>query len=180
MTDVQLSTQLKSLVMNEQKTKKRKVAGNFQVVLGMITQHNVLQLKKLNEAVFPITYNDKFYTEVKSAGELAKLAYFNDVVVGAVCCRYDVILDERALYIMTLGTLAAYRQFGVGTVMINHVFKLCENDQTIKILCLHVQINNETALNFYKKHGFEQKEIVHDYYRITPSDAYLLVKRIRE
>lgn len=37
-----------------------------------------------------MVYNDKFYKEIVNAGELAKLAYFNDIVVGAVCCRYDV------------------------------------------------------------------------------------------
>lgn len=28
--------------------------------------------------------------DVLEAGELAKLAYFNDIVVGAVCCRVDM------------------------------------------------------------------------------------------
>jgi hypothetical protein len=27
--------------------------------------------------------------DVLEAGELAKLAYYNDIVVGAVCCRVD-------------------------------------------------------------------------------------------
>ncbi|CAB3400052.1 unnamed protein product [Caenorhabditis bovis] len=158
----------------------RKVAGNFNVVLGIVTPHNVLQLKKLNEAVFPITYNDKFYVEVRSAGELAKLAYFNDVVVGAVCCRVDIVNGEKSLYIMTLGTLAPYRQFGIGTVLINHVFHLCVMDDQIKTVCLHVQINNDTALNFYKRNGFDIVEMVDNYYRIEPSGAYLLIPRSSE
>ena len=29
------------------------------------------------------------------AGELAKLAYFNDIVVGAVCCRVDTASTGR-------------------------------------------------------------------------------------
>ena len=55
--------------------------------------------------VFPVVYHDKFYRDVLDAGELAKLAYYNDIVVGAVCCRVDTSAEsgERKLYIMTLG-----------------------------------------------------------------------------
>ncbi|CAD6187382.1 unnamed protein product [Caenorhabditis auriculariae] len=156
----------------------RKVAGRYNVELGNITTHNVLQLKKLNEAVFPVAYNDKFYIEVTSAGDLAKIAYFNDVVVGAVCCRYETMCDEKSLYIMTLGTLAPYRRYGVGKLLLDHVFEHCEKDPSIKRICLHVQVNNTTALEFYDKHGFENKELCQNYYRLEPSEAYLLVKKI--
>ena len=41
--------------------------------LGDVTQHNLKQLKKLNQVVFPVSYNDKFYKDVLEVGELAKL-----------------------------------------------------------------------------------------------------------
>ena len=41
-------------------------------------------------------------------------AYFNDVVVGAVCCRVETEGDKHRMYIMTLGCLAPYRRLGVG------------------------------------------------------------------
>ena len=52
-----------------------------------------------------MVYHDKFYRDVLDAGDLAKLAYYNDIVVGAVCCRVDTSAEsgERKLYIMTLG-----------------------------------------------------------------------------
>ena len=59
----------------------------------------------MNAVVFPVVYHDKFYRDVLDAGDLAKLAYYNDIVVGAVCCRVDTSAEsgERKLYIMTLG-----------------------------------------------------------------------------
>uniref|UniRef100_A0A1I7XV95 glutathione transferase n=1 Tax=Heterorhabditis bacteriophora TaxID=37862 RepID=A0A1I7XV95_HETBA len=42
-----------------------------------------------------------------------------------------------------------------------------------------LKVNNETALNFYKKYGFEQKGVAEKYYkRIEPDNAYILVKHI--
>ena len=49
-------------------------------------------------------------------------AYFNDIVVGAVCCRVDTTETSpksRRLYIMTLGCLAPYRRLGIGEIYIS-------------------------------------------------------------
>ncbi|KAI2530914.1 NAA50 isoform 10, partial [Pan troglodytes] len=51
------------------------------IELGDVTPHNIKQLKRLNQVIFPVSYNDKFYKDVLEVGELAKL--------GAVCCRVD-------------------------------------------------------------------------------------------
>ena len=118
----------------------------FKIDLGDITKHNVGQLKRLNSVIFPVMYNDKFYKDVLDLGELAQFVYFNDIIVGAVCCRVEKggppqnpnnmqqpmasvgfrDKNQKKLYIMTLGCLPRYRRLGVGTVMLDHVFKLCE------------------------------------------------------
>lgn len=43
------------------------------IELGDITQHNLKQLKRLNQIVFPVSYNDRFYKDLLDAGQLAKL-----------------------------------------------------------------------------------------------------------
>ncbi len=45
--------------------------------LGDITVHNLKQLKKLNQIVFPVSYNDKFYKDILEIGPLAKLGNQN-------------------------------------------------------------------------------------------------------
>ncbi|KXJ25217.1 N-alpha-acetyltransferase 50 [Exaiptasia diaphana] len=149
--------------------------------LGDVTVHNIKQLKKLNSVVFPVTYNEKFYKDVLEGGELAKLAYYNDIVVGGVCCRVDKTEDGRRLYIMTLGCLAPYRRLGIGTLMLEHVLKICEKDGNIDNIYLHVQISNQGAIDFYKGFGFEIIETKKQYYkRIDPADAYVLQKTLKK
>ena len=44
----------------------------------------------------------------------------------------------------------------------------------------HVQVNNESAIAFYDKFGFEIVEKKENYYkRIEPADAYVLQKTFR-
>ncbi|KAI1286004.1 N-alpha-acetyltransferase 50 [Halotydeus destructor] len=155
-----------------------KVVGRIE--LGDVTPHNIKILKRLNQVVFPVSYNDKFYKDVLEAGELAKLAYYNDIVVGAVCCRVDSSENMKRLYIMTLGCLAPYRGLGIGTIMLEHVLRIANNDKFDGIF-LHVQISNETAINFYKKFDFEIIETKEHYYkRIEPADAHVLQKTLRK
>jgi hypothetical protein len=63
------------------------------------------QIKRLNETVFPVTYNDRFYKEIVDRSDYSKIAFFNDCVVGAVSCRLEIKDNEKKLYIMTLGKL---------------------------------------------------------------------------
>jgi Acetyltransferases len=149
--------------------------------LGDITQHNIKLLKKVNAVVFPVVYHAKFYTDVLEAGELAKLAFYNDIVVGAVCCRIDIepATGLRKLYIMTLGCLAPYRRLGIGTAMLKHVMDYVERDGQFDGVFLHVQINNESAIQFYRKFGFDIVGTKEQYYsRIEPADAHVLEKRL--
>jgi len=67
-----------------------------------------------------------------------------------------------------------------GTKLLNHVLDLCSK-QNISEIYLHVQTNNEDALNFYKKFGFEITDTIQNYYtNITPPDCYLLTKLITQ
>eukprot|EP00037_Helgoeca_nana_P020658 m.206229 g.206229 ORF g.206229 m.206229 type:complete len:166 (+) comp25344_c0_seq3:133-630(+) len=152
-----------------------------QVVLGDLTQHNVKQLKLLNSVIFPVSYTEKFYKNVLTSGELAKLAYFEDVIVGSVCCRVDTDdAGDQNLYIMTLGCLAPYRRHGIGSKMLEHVLEIAKKKPELATIMLHVQVSNDDAINFYKKHGFEVKETKKDYYqKIEPTDAHVLVKSLK-
>ncbi|KAH7725193.1 acetyltransferaseGNAT family protein [Aphelenchoides avenae] len=166
---------------DDDQPKAPRCVGRCDIALGDVTQHNIMQLKRLNQSVFPISYNEKFYKEVVGSGELAKLAYFNDIVVGGVACRVDEKDGHKSLYIMTLGTLAPYRRFGIGTMLLKHVFSLCDKDPQIKAVTLHVQTNNESAVEFYKNFGFTVVGTAQQYYkRIEPDDAFILEKAVNQ
>ncbi|KAG8834687.1 hypothetical protein FRC17_007772 [Serendipita sp. 399] len=107
--------------------------------------------------------------------------YYNDIPVGAVCCRLeqvDAATKESKLYIMTMGVLAPYRSLGLGTYAIKHLIDAASastNKPYIKSLYLHVQVSNDSAKKFYERNGFKETKVVEDYYKkIEPKAAWMM------
>ncbi|KAL3645576.1 hypothetical protein CASFOL_010756 [Castilleja foliolosa] len=159
------------------------------ISLGGVRDKNLMQLKKLNTTLFPVRYNDKYYADVLASGEFTKLGILvlpevydncacSKIVIRATCRLEKKETGAVRVYIMTLGVLAPYHGLGIGTKLLNYVLDLCSK-QSIGEVYLHVQTNNEDAINFYKKFGFEITETIHNYYtNITPPDCYVVTKFI--
>ncbi|KAL5108775.1 N-alpha-acetyltransferase 50 [Taenia crassiceps] len=167
--------------VNGTATRLRK-AGDVRIELGELTVHNVNQLKVINRTVFPVHYTDKFYTDLLKQPQLCRLAYFNDIVVGAVCYRFEKIDGTDNLkrcYIVTLGCLAPYRRYGVGSLLLRHVLRTCMKNKQVQSIYLHVHIENDAAVKLYEKFGFQITSKIENYYhRLSPQDAYILEKQL--
>lgn len=146
----------------------------MKVTFGDIHTHNLRQLRKLNEHTFPVKYADKFYAEIPTLSpDYTQFAYVGGFVVGAICGR----LEGKKLYIMTIGVLVAYRKMGIGTKLLDYLLGNAKPPVTVY---LHVQTNNEAALKFYAKKGFENVGKIENYYkRIDPPDCYVLELHIK-
>ena len=145
------------------------------ISFGEVTEKNVDQVRKLNLAVFPVRYNDKFYADLATThGKFTQLGFFSDILVGAICCRVEPLDGTKfKVYIMTIGVLAPYRRLGIGQQLLKEMLKKCGEDANCAEVYLHVQVGNEAALDFYKGFGFEVGEIVKDYYtRLDVNDAH--------
>jgi hypothetical protein len=53
------------------------------VIFGAVTDKNIEQLRRLNSKIFPVKYDDKFYSDVRESGEFTKL--------GALLLRRTVL-----------------------------------------------------------------------------------------
>lgn len=155
-------------------------AHEVPVSFDNVRDKNVMQLQKLNLAIFPVKYDDRYYFDALSSGDFTKIAYYGDICVGSIACRIErKDTNTLRLYIMTLGILAPYRRLGIGSKLLKNILNICQQDSTIVEIYLHVQTNNEGAISFYQKFQFEITEKIENYYSdIEPPDCYLLSKSL--
>jgi len=64
------------------------------ISLDGVRDKNLMQLKKLNLALFPVRYNDKYYADALASGEFTKL--------GSFLCSAFFSFFEFALYFTLL------------------------------------------------------------------------------
>ncbi|XP_057478867.1 uncharacterized protein LOC130766205 [Actinidia eriantha] len=116
-----------------------------------------------------------------SLEQATTISYYSDICVGAIACRLEKKEGGAVcVYITTLGVLAPYPGLGIAAKLLNHALDLCSK-QNIGEIYLHVQTNNEDAINFCKKFGFENTDTIHNYYtNITPPDCYVVTKLINQ
>ncbi|XP_059459633.1 uncharacterized protein LOC132189117 isoform X2 [Corylus avellana] len=146
------------------------------ISLDGVRNENLMQLKELDRAFFGESYCDTLYADALASGEFTKLAYSGDINVGSIACRLEKKEGGAIrVYIMTLGVLESYQRLGIGTRLLNHVLDLCSK-QNVSEVYLRVQTNNENAINFYKKFGFETKATIENYYTDFPHGCYVLTK----
>ncbi len=148
--------------------------------LTPLSKDNVAQLSSLNSALFPVSYSNRFYEELLAApADLVRLVFEDDVLVAAVCCA----VDGDALYVMTLGVLAPYRERGIGTALVKHVLDTADKSPScaaVGRIYMHVQEGNDEALHFYSKFGFSVKRKLMFYYtRVSPPHCFEVEKVIR-
>lgn len=154
------------------------------VQLDDLTPNNLGMLKRINAVVLPTSYTDSFYDEALKVGQLAKLAYYNEIPVGAIRCCLEVSPEHTKpsrIYIMTIAVLSPYRENGIGGMLLDHIEKYAA-ETFIPELSVHCLTDDSEVLEWYKKRGFEIVEEVKGYYkRLTPAkDAYLMVKKLKE
>ena len=111
---------------------------------------NITQLRVLNTATLPVRYQDKFYRDVlEKEDKLTQLAYYDDVLVGALCGRVEPIqgTSDSQLYIMTMSVLSPYRGMRVGARLLERVMKLAKEDArfNVRSVYLHVQVRTYKA-----------------------------------
>jgi len=115
-------------------------------------------LRDINQKIFPILsvteMSESFYqmfTE-EDAG-FAFLAYYSDMLAGAVCCE---MTDNNGLYIRFIGTLNRHRRKGVGKALLRRVLKEAM-ERDIHNVFTFVRVDNKAGIHLNRKFGLLPK-----------------------
>ena len=149
------------------------------LTFGPVTEKNLGQFKKINEATLAVGYSEKFYQAITNQWqEFTFLGYLSDVSIGSISARRELRNEEWCVYVMTCSVLTPYRLLKVGRILMEHLMGMIR-EAGIKTIFLHVWSASEDAYKFYMALGFEKDEEIQDYYQdLTPQSAYVLKKVI--
>ena len=131
-------------------------------------------IEKVNDINEIISFIKKFFPQYSFNDTFEQLLCFKlfNKVVGFI--SYSIIYDRAELNY--IGVTEEYRRQGIAQRLFDYVLDDLKKNKTQNI-SLEVSINNDGAINFYLKNGFEIKSIRSNYY--TDGDAYLMVKDLR-
>merc|ERR1711970_493150 len=129
------------------------------VRLEPVTTQKLSILRDLNQKIFPILsvteMADNFYTIFTEEDTgFAFLAYYNDMLAGAVCCELQ---DNNGLFIRFIGTVNRHRRKGVGKAMLGRVLKEAM-DRDIHNVYTFVRPDNKVGLHLSRKFGLLPSE----------------------
>jgi len=121
------------------------------------------------------------------AYDAAELSYFmnrvgaetlvveeDDIVVAFIIM--EVHRTRRSATIVTLDVRETHRRNGYGTQLLKRAEDIL-NDYGVEGYDLQVDVTNDPAIDFYKKHGFITVRTLRNYYA-NGNDAYLMVKEL--
>ncbi|CAF1304910.1 unnamed protein product [Rotaria sp. Silwood1] len=125
---------------------------------------------------FEIMSKEEFlpiFNELTASGTL--YVYENsDGQVAATCIAQRA--ERRCAHVVSLTTLATNPNFhrqGIGTKFMQELINELRKDQQIKRIELFAEADNEIALNFYKKLGFQLEGCLKGYFKRAQDNHYV-------
>ena len=149
------------------------------LTFGPVSEKNLGQFRKINEATLAVGYSEKFYQAITNQWqEFTFFGYLSDVAIGSISARRELRNEELCVYVMTCSVLTPYRLLKVGRILMQQLMDKIR-EAGIRTIFLHVWTASLDAFKFYMALGFEKDEEILDYYQdLTPQSAYVLKKVI--
>jgi len=131
-----------------------------------IEKENLDRVKFILNSVLPVTYPDSFYKNLSNGKYSGLVAEMRGKSVGCIIWERD----QGQTNILALGVLVLYREKGVASILLSKCLDDC------KEALLHVQSDNNDAIQFYKHRGFRVEQTLPNYYRrVTCTEAIKMI-----
>ncbi|MDZ7820151.1 MAG: N-acetyltransferase [Aliarcobacter sp.] len=140
----------------------------------MINKANIEDLTSLYDIEREVFFNDPFSMSKSSIKyHILKNELYKIEIDGEIA-GYILWLKRKKYYrLYSLAIANSFQNRGLAKKLIEYSFENLKD----KDFSLEVKVSNETAINLYKKFGFEIKKVLKDYYE--DCDGYLMYKKFK-
>ncbi|MEW6506024.1 MAG: ribosomal protein S18-alanine N-acetyltransferase [Chloroflexota bacterium] len=148
---------------------------------GMGDLQKVMQI---NRACLPENYTDFFFVDLyRRFPETFMVAEADGEIVGYIMCRIEVGLGSFGIsgllkkgHVVSVAVLPEHRRRGIGEALVKSAMEAMRQYHA-KQCYLEVRVTNESAVQLYRKLGFEVTRTVHGYYA-DGEDAHVMTKKL--
>ena len=152
--------------------------------LRKFVQDDLRSVVHINYVCLPENYTDYFFIDLyKRFPETFIVAEENGQVIGYIMCRVEMGLSHFGFsgiikkgHVVAVAVLPQYRRKGVGQALITEAMEGMRL-YNAKQCFLEVRVTNTSAVDLYKKLGFEVTRTIHGYYA-DGEDAYIMTKKL--
>ena len=135
------------------------------------TIEDIVELKKLEAKCFDERIRENFSFVLENKNYLYLVAFFNKNIVAYAGASISYEQGE----LLSICVDSSYRKQGLATKILKELFFILKHTGVLKIF-LEVNKNNTSALNLYKKIGFEFLSERKNYY--GKDSAIVMVKEL--
>jgi len=138
----------------------------------------------INQVCLPENYSSYFFMDLyEHYPETFIVAEVYSEVVGYIMCRIETGLPDFGLlgitrrgHVISIAVLPEYQRKGVGQALMQEAMSRMRTYKA-KECYLEVRSSNTSAINLYKKLGFETSRTVHGYYA-DGEDATVMTRKL--
>ena len=142
------------------------------IEIKVMTLDDLKTIKEILISDFDEFWNyNIFKEELQSENSKYLVAKFNNEIIGFAGIK--IIIDESD--IMNIVTKKAFRNQGVGTLLLNEIISLCKK-LNLNSISLEVSEVNKSAIHLYENFGFKKVGNRKNYY--NGSNAILMKKKL--
>lgn len=148
------------------------LASDFFLEISKMNEADIDCVSQIEKANFSVPWSkDAFLSQINKNYAVNYTIKYLDKPIGYICC--DNIIGEVS--INTVAIDSEFRLHGYGTMLINKIIDWCKNNES-ELLTLEVRESNKSAINLYKKCGFEIIGIRKNFYSKPNEDALIMTK----
>lgn len=133
------------------------------------------KLQKLEESSFSKPWSRETLEELLESDRARVLGFFEEEeLLGYSCLEW--VLDEGSL--TNIAVAPEHRRKGFASILMEKTIEFAK-EKDMAFIFLEVRVSNESAVNLYRKYGFEDAGVRKNYYSAPVEDALLMTLNLK-
>ena len=132
------------------------------------------EILALEESAFTSPWSRQNFEDSFASDNILFYALFDETEL--LCGFYCLMIIDSEAELLNIAVASYFRRCGGGTALLSHALELSK-DRGVETVFLEVRESNTPARNLFRRFGFEELGIRHNYY-VKPTENAVVMRKI--